>query len=53
MSGSLDMELDAGAIVRVNAGDVMVQQGTNHSWINKSTEPCRVAFALLDAKREG
>ncbi len=53
MAGEIDMELDDGETVRVAAGDVMVQQGTNHSWINNSTEPCRIAFALLDAKREG
>lgn len=51
MSGEIDMELDDGAMVHMAAGDVMVQQGTNHSWINNSNAPCRVAFALLDAKR--
>jgi hypothetical protein len=34
----------------LGAGDVMVQQGTNHSWINNGTETCRLAIALLDAK---
>ena len=53
MAGEIDMELDDGAMVHVTAGDVMVQQGTNHSWINKSTGPCRIAFALLGAKRDG
>jgi quercetin dioxygenase-like cupin family protein len=53
MAGEIDMELDDGAMVHVTAGDVMIQQGTNHSWINKSTEPCRIAFVLLDAKQVG
>ena len=53
MSGGIDMELDHGAMVHMDAGDVMIQQGTNHSWINNGTEPCRIAFALLDAKRKG
>ncbi len=52
MSGEIDMELDDGAMVKMSAGDLMIQQGTNHSWINNSAEPCRIAFALLDAKRK-
>jgi hypothetical protein len=27
-----------------------VQQGTNHAWVNRGTEPCRIAFILIDAK---
>jgi len=51
MEGEIDMELDDGRTVHMSAQDVMVQQGTNHSWINRSDAPARVAFALLDAKR--
>lgn len=50
MSGQIDMELDNGSKVHMAAGDVMVQQGTNHSWINRGPEPCRIAFGLIDAK---
>ena len=53
MAGAIDMELDDGATVHMEAGDVMIQQGTNHSWINRGNETCRIAFALLDAKRKG
>jgi quercetin dioxygenase-like cupin family protein len=52
MSGEIDMELDDGVTIHMAAGDVMVQQGTNHSWINRGTEPCRIAFGLIDAKRQ-
>jgi quercetin dioxygenase-like cupin family protein len=52
MTGEIDMELDDGAMVKMSAGDLMIQQGTNHSWINNSAQPCRIAFALLDAKRK-
>lgn len=52
MAGEIDMELDDGATVHMAAGDVMIQQGTNHSWINSGDAPCRVAFALLDAKKK-
>jgi len=49
MAGEIDMELDDGLTVRMRAGDVMVQNGTNHSWINNGDRPCRIAFVLLDA----
>lgn len=50
MSGEIDMELDNGVVVHIKAGDVLVQRGTVHNWINKGTEPCIVAFILIDAK---
>jgi len=52
LSGEIDMELDDGASVHMKEGDVMVQQGTNHSWVNNGTETCRLGFVLLDGKAE-
>ena len=49
MSGEIDMDLD-GTVVRLRAGDVLVQRGTIHNWINRGIEPCMIAFALIDAK---
>jgi quercetin dioxygenase-like cupin family protein len=49
MSGEIDMELDD-SIVHLRAGDVLVQRGTIHNWINRGTEPCVMAFVLIDAK---
>jgi mannose-6-phosphate isomerase-like protein (cupin superfamily) len=49
MSGEIDMLLDDSEI-HLKAGDVLVQQGTNHAWVNRGTEPCRIAFVLIDAK---
>ena len=43
------MELD-GAEVHLKAGDVMVQRGTIHNWINRGTAPCVLAVILIDAK---
>ena len=51
MSGRIDMELDDGAEVHMGPGDIMIQQGTNHSWINRGDETCRLAILLLDAKK--
>ena len=39
------------AVVHVKAGDVVIQQATNHAWINRSTQPCRVLFVLMDSKQ--
>lgn len=50
VSGEIDMELDDGVNVRLKAGDVLVQRGTIHNWINNGTVPCVIAFVLIDAK---
>ena len=49
MSGEIDMELDIGS-VHLKAGDVLVQRGTIHNWVNKGSEPCVIAFTLIAAK---
>jgi quercetin dioxygenase-like cupin family protein len=49
LSGEIDMPLDD-TEVHLKAGDVLVQRGTIHNWINRGTEPCVIAFVLIDAK---
>ena len=49
MSGEIDMMMD-NSTVHLKAGDVVVQQATNHAWINHSGAPCRVAFILMDSQ---
>ena len=49
ISGEIDMELDVGS-VHLKAGDVLVQRGTIHNWVNKGTAPCVIAFTLVAAK---
>ena len=49
MQGEIDMDLD-GTNVRLKAGDVMVQRGTIHNWINNGKESCILAVILIDAK---
>lgn len=49
ISGEIDMLVDEDE-VHLKAGDVVVQRGTNHAWANRGTEPCRIAFVLIDAK---
>jgi quercetin dioxygenase-like cupin family protein len=49
MSGEIDMELD-GSTTHLTAGDVVVQRGTVHNWVNRGTQPCVIAFVLIAAK---
>ena len=49
MSGEIDMELETGEEVHLAAGDVMVQRGTVHNWINRGTESCVLAVILIHA----
>lgn len=49
MSGEIDMELDVGK-VHLKAGDVLVQRGTIHNWVNTGSEPCVIAFTLVSAR---
>jgi mannose-6-phosphate isomerase-like protein (cupin superfamily) len=50
MTGRIHMEMDDGAEVVLDAGNVMVQRGTNHSWHNRGDVPCRIAVVLVDAE---
>jgi quercetin dioxygenase-like cupin family protein len=52
LSGEIDMDMDQ-STVKLRAGDVMVQRGTNHAWANRSAAPARLAIVLLDAKPLG
>src|SRR6202521_191981 len=49
LSGEIDMMLDD-ATVRLKPGDTIVQQATNHAWVNHGTETCRILFVLIDRK---
>jgi mannose-6-phosphate isomerase-like protein (cupin superfamily) len=50
MEGEIDMELDDGVEVHLKTGDVMVQRGTVHNWVNRGTAPCTMAVILIHAK---
>jgi len=49
ISGEITMLLDDSE-VHLKAGDVLVQRGTSHAWVNRGRENCRIAFVLIDAK---
>jgi quercetin dioxygenase-like cupin family protein len=50
LAGPVDLELDDGATTTVNAGEIVVQRGTIHAWVNRGAATARVAFILIDAK---
>lgn len=49
ISGSMHMLMEEGE-VELHAGDLIVQRGTNHAWVNRSGKPCLLAAVLIDAK---
>ena len=49
LSGEIFMMLDDKELL-FKAGDVVVQQATNHAWINRSKAPASVAFVLVDSQ---
>ena len=50
LSGEIDMALEDGQQVHFTAGDVYVQRGTMHTWINHGSEPCVIAVSIIDSK---
>ncbi len=50
LSGEIDMALEDGQSVHLRPGNVVVQRGTVHTWINKGSEPCLLAFSIIDSK---
>jgi mannose-6-phosphate isomerase-like protein (cupin superfamily) len=49
ISGEIFMALDESE-VHLKAGDVLVQRGTIHNWVNRGKEPCVIAFVLIGAR---
>jgi hypothetical protein len=49
LEGEIDLLLDDGDL-RLRAGDVVVQQGGNHAWINRGAATCRLAMVFVDAQ---
>jgi mannose-6-phosphate isomerase-like protein (cupin superfamily) len=49
LEGEIDLLLDD-RDVHLRAGDVVVQQATNHAWINRGAATCRLAMVFVDAE---
>ncbi len=51
LEGEIELLLDE-TEVQLTAGDVVIQQGTNHAWVNRGHHTCRMAFVLIDAQEQ-
>lgn len=51
LSGELYLILEEGETL-LKPGDIVIQQGTNHAWSNRSDKPCIQLAILLDANGE-
>ncbi len=50
LAGTVELELDDGAVTTASAGDIIIQRGTIHLWRNPSADTvCRIAFVLIEA----
>lgn len=47
LHGEIALVLDGGEETVLKAGDVYVQRGTNHSWVNRGTCVCRMTFVAV------
>lgn len=52
LEGEITLLLDEGETT-LCPGDVVVQQGTNHAWVNRGSVPCRLAMVFVDAEEPG
>jgi len=53
LSGEIWMMLDEEEDdLLLKAGDVLIQRGNNHAWSNRGTEPCVIAFVLVDGVKQ-
>lgn len=48
LQGEVRLLLDEDETVTLRKGDLLVQQGTVHAWSNRGSEPCVIAFILVD-----
>ena len=51
LEGEIDLLLDSGELRKMGRGDVAIQRGTMHQWINRSeTQWTRMLFVLQESK---
>jgi quercetin dioxygenase-like cupin family protein len=48
IEGEVEMDMDD-STVKLKAGDIVIQRGTNHAWVNRSSKRARIAVILVDA----
>ena len=50
LEGEITLLLDKEEVT-LSQGDIVIQRGTNHAWVNNSDSLCRVCFILMGAKK--
>lgn len=50
IAGNIELLLDDGSVTRLGPGDVVVQRGTAHAWLETGDETVRMAFILIDGR---
>ncbi len=50
ISGELGLELESGETVWLYPGDLIVQNGTRHRWLNRTDEPAVAGFLTFGAR---
>lgn len=51
IEGELWLEVDDGDLVHLQAGDVVIQNGTRHAWRNLTDKPTTMVSVMVGAKR--
>jgi mannose-6-phosphate isomerase-like protein (cupin superfamily) len=51
IDGEMTLVLDDSEVL-LKPGSVVIQRGTNHAWANRSGQPCRMLFVLVDGRYE-
>lgn len=49
LEGEITLVLDKDEAT-IQAGDIIIQNGTNHAWANRSGKTCRMVFILIDGE---
>jgi quercetin dioxygenase-like cupin family protein len=52
LEGEIEMDMDD-STVKLKAGEILIQRGTNHTWMNRSNARARIAVVLVDAQPLG
>src|SRR5712692_9023583 len=50
LSGECDADLESGEIVHLKPGDVFINRGGLHTWVNRGSVPSVGAAVMVDAK---
>jgi len=51
MKGEIVLKLDSGEEKVIREGEFMVQRGTNHQWLNRGSEVCRMLVVMVAAEK--